>query len=975
MTAFIFTLGVFIYFWFLGYATLSMFNPRLRLMQSILISPAMGIAVVLLPLFLINRMGLPVQVFGQFLLLGLLVISGVIVLIKKPIFPTRRLLPLMGLLIVALALAAWPMFLYQFDWTSVGNDDMANYCLGAQRFLNAGYFDEPNLTDLFAGRNYSLAYWFMHVAGKMRAGSELMLSVWWAATGLNAHQIFMPIIFALHLSLICATGALVAGKNFSKKAPLIAMSLLAISPLTTLGAIDQLIGQVGGLTLLCAASLMFCRDLTIRPFRRLISPSIAGAIIFSALFLWYPEALPFLGLGWILFLVIKIFQNRSGAAPIIIPSLLIGMLTLLFLGSSILNALEIMMGQARIHGSASDAIILFPYFLIPSGIPALFGLASLGARHEPFISIAIVLGCIICIWMLRQTIKGARISYPPALILTVMIVLSIVLIYKRYDFGLFKLSMYMQPFLIAVAVAAICTWSQWKGKQRITRSLFALVVVLGVYTQFLGVTSSTGEVMGSFNEIAHANSKKLPQKFHEFIQTLPEQKNHFYIADISNVVLAKIQSLYTQGKSIYFPGRNFYVLMNDYKKLPFYEDNQNAYMNDFKTKKSSQYKQGVLSVGDLDNRFSILQLPRDQKGSWIISNHQSIFNRSHVHSDKKEIDFELVDNPVNHLVFIHSKLGAHYYSPGKKKMAFTQLSADFLIPGEVYSALGRHALLMVVGVTPRSRMVLDLSATGMGQFKNQLPSPVIYGANKIAVSFVGRGSGRLISEPIKPKLVEGFEYLHIDMGRDGVNYLEVKDGLSGIYAKDTHADWRRLTANGRDISLISEQEYQAMKPPTEVRQFPEDLVNPNLEYSGVYENGWISEHSFFILEPATKSKFLLIQGTIPLFYHSTYYSRLKDLIKGGVAGVDHSTYYFKLKWLVKGGNVAFDNSNFQSNLRISLNGKMIKSRQIKPGSYEVKIPVQSLQGRQRIDLAFNNAMQLGDRITDGKIDFIGFVEK
>ena len=82
MSAFIFTLGVFAYWGFVGYATLSIFNPRLRVIQSCLISPAVGIAVVLLPVFLINRAGIPVKHFGQYLLWGLFTLSTIIFFIK-----------------------------------------------------------------------------------------------------------------------------------------------------------------------------------------------------------------------------------------------------------------------------------------------------------------------------------------------------------------------------------------------------------------------------------------------------------------------------------------------------------------------------------------------------------------------------------------------------------------------------------------------------------------------------------------------------------------------------------------------------------------------------------------------------------------------------------------------------------------------------------------------------------------------------
>ena len=462
MDTFVFTLGLFVFWWLVGYATLTIFPARLRIIQSLLISPAVGIAVMLLPVFIINRTGVPVKNFGQFLLEALFVLSILVIFIKRPVFPIRKLFPMVGVLIAALVLAAWPIFLYHFDWVSFSNDDMANYCLGAQRFLNAGYFDLPNLNDLYSGRNYSLEYWYMHVAGGMRSGSELTLAVLWAATGLNAHQLYMSVIFALHLSLICSTGALVAGHKFPKKAPLIAMFLLAISPMTTLGALFQLIGQIGGLTLLSTSIVILYRGMHFYPVRRLITSNIVGGVIFSALMIWYPEVLPFLGLGWIVFLGLKIRQNYTNAKLIVMPSLLIGLVALLLIGPFIMTAIQTLLQQAHFvvdqNNGVADAspIIVFPYFLQPTGIPMLLGLIPLlGSRLEPFTTIYIFFGVLILLWILKQGIKQLRDVYPAAVILALMIIVSGVLFFQGKDFGLFKLSMFVQPFLLAVVDASL----------------------------------------------------------------------------------------------------------------------------------------------------------------------------------------------------------------------------------------------------------------------------------------------------------------------------------------------------------------------------------------------------------------------------------------------------------------------------------------------------------------------------------------
>src|SRR5688500_20156311 len=86
---------------------------------------------------------------------------------------------------------------------------MANYCLGAVRFHDSGYFRTPSGGDLTDGRDYSHYYWFMNGPGRVRAGAELLLAWVIAVTRLTPHGAFMPTIFAFHLCQISATGALI----------------------------------------------------------------------------------------------------------------------------------------------------------------------------------------------------------------------------------------------------------------------------------------------------------------------------------------------------------------------------------------------------------------------------------------------------------------------------------------------------------------------------------------------------------------------------------------------------------------------------------------------------------------------------------------------------------------------------------------------------------------------------------------------
>jgi len=242
-----------------------------------------------------------------------------------------------------------------------------------------------------------------------------------------------------------------------------------------------------------------------------------------------------------------------------------------------------------------------------------------------------------------------------------------------------------------------------------------------------------------------------------------------------------------------------------------------------------------------------------------------------------------------------------------------------------------------MGPTQSTRVVIEITSTLMKQFESKLPSPTVFGRNETNMKFVGRGSGRIISESMHPALIDGETYIGLDMGRNGKQIKGLpKKGLMRLYGQDITFDSRHLTTFGRDISLISEKDYQAIKAPSKLTIFPGDLANKNLEYSGIYEDAWISERSFFMLEPEAGSKFLLIKGMIPLI----------------------------------------NDEAFRTKLTVSLEGKPIATKELALDSFELKIPITSTKGRQRIDLSFDKYQVLpGDdgRITAGKMSFIGFI--
>jgi hypothetical protein len=165
---------------------------------------------------------------------------------------------MVGITLVSLVWTGWPAAKLGFAWISYANDDMANYCLAAERFAAQGFFDVPTMAQL-GGRDYPAYYFFMHVADMMRFGAEHLVAWGAGLAGLKATQVFMPVILALMLTQLWAAAALVLHAGRWRRQALLTAGLLAVSPLFMLGALYQLIAQVAGIALMLATLALLTR--------------------------------------------------------------------------------------------------------------------------------------------------------------------------------------------------------------------------------------------------------------------------------------------------------------------------------------------------------------------------------------------------------------------------------------------------------------------------------------------------------------------------------------------------------------------------------------------------------------------------------------------------------------------------------------------------------------------------------------------
>ena len=64
------------------------------------------------------------------------------------------------------------------------------------------------------------------------------------------------------------------------------------------------------------------------------------------------------------------------------------------------------------------------------------------------------------------------------------------------------------------------------------------------------------------------------------------------------------------------------------------------------------------------------------------------------------------------------------------------------------------------------------------------------------------------------------------------------------------------------MSIVSEAEYRALTPPVQLANLAADLSDPTLEYSGLYEDGWMGESIYARLTHPPGDAVLVVKGAM-----------------------------------------------------------------------------------------------------------------
>jgi uncharacterized membrane protein YphA (DoxX/SURF4 family) len=922
LLATILCLALFTYLSVIGYAVLSLLSDEEPL-YLLLLSPVTGAAVVMLLTFTGNQIGVPIRYFAHALVVLVLAAALVVLWRRGRRVPIGDVRPYVLLICLGLLITGWPMLRFGFDWVSFCNDDMANYCMGAERVLNYGYSQAPDSRAL-AGQDYTQFLWFLHVLH--RPGSEMVLATVTAITRLLPLRIFMPTILAFMLCQISAAGAMAYAAIRSRLAVWLTMLLVGMSALVALGSLYQLIAQVIGLAMLAGLVAVLLRPIDELARGSRLKIGILIALLTAGLVVAYAELLPFIVIGYGLYVLLTLRSWKNlvprGLAVLGIAAGFLVVLLNRFLPFAVLYVLK----QARGVQSEDPLRTLFPYYMIPSGPVYFWGLFSVGDQlpDDLWLSVlvagALVLSALVGVLLVRSLLRRQA----PAVISVVMAVVFFGLFRNHSGFGMYKLAMYCQPFILtAVVVGWISMW-----RRRWVQVIPLLVLGLAGLRAHLGyVNTSLGEGRGAFSEIPGASPTHIVREYDDILAANPGRPLEL---DPYNVVLAKFQMSESRGRTAMFPSANFLpniVMMSipgsltgravEQRAAEIIHDYQALYPERRFNMHPDQPGQPPF------DRFPLVRLGQhagsaDHPVLFVgQTGRQAPINRWHdPENEGGNFRSGNIDAFREHLILITSHLSA---VPGQR-VAVYQLESDLLFLGRTMAAVGRHMFFQIVEPSPKVRLELSLTDSLAGNGEDLLPPAEVIGAQRASMPIVGRGSARVFSEPVTPQMIDGRAFVALDMGTDGTFFKDIRGGLMQLWGRNVRLDPRQMTAFLRDVSLVSEEQYQAMNAPSELQRFPADLMNKDLEYSGIYEDGWAADRMYVMLNQPNGPAKLVCQMLVPLI----------------------------------------NDKGFSTEINLRVDGKVVTRKTVGLGDVELSADLPPDAGHRRIELSFSKSQRLPD---------------
>ena len=795
MSALLLVLALFAGYWLVGLGTLAAVKADTTQLRVVLVAPALGSALLDLVLFAFNYAGMGVEHCAVPVTVVLLVGAAVALAIRRPTVNVRAL-AVVGVCLLGLLLVVGPMITYGFRWDSAGNDDMGNYVLSALQILHHGLVVPFDVSGIAHDRDYPTYLQVLHTIGS-RPGADIELAGVSQLTGRLPYEVFMPFILSLQLIVACATGALALQSARRWWAAPIAAALVLVSPEASYGWLQQLLGQAAGLGLAAALlALLMDRELHSGERRPRTRDIVPIALLAAAFVLSYVELASTIALAYGAYLLILLVRRRAtlvGLLRLLGPVILI---TVVVLNGYLFRELSYALSQAS-GGlkSTSGGISFFGFAIVPAALGEISGfeaIPGIGGITGP--NLAIALGGILVLTVILGAVRSAWRGSAAAVVVLVDALLAVLLARNASAFGLFKLYMYVQPFIAALLAS-------WTTRVR-RRGLLAATAVILIVMVVLQLPVLRGYVHGSRDpiDLVHASDESLMPAFRHFLASSKAP----VVAVTDNPTLAKLEAASSGERPIYFVSANIFGSLPSVDKKDL---SHGAGANTTRAIAAATWVGRSFNLLDpgsrASDRFTVNPL-----GSRVLASgtcqiilptgSELTINRLTLPEGSPLLKRESCTAARDQLAFTNSSLGNGYYAGGSfRSKSLWQAENDLFYPGHTFSGVGRYLLFRVLGPTAGMRLELNFTATLVHNGSNAIPTAAVVGDSRIRLPLVGRGSARVYSQPLRPQMIDGQPYVLIDFGRAGRPLAYPRSGLQGIFGQHVQIDPRFLVGSRR----------------------------------------------------------------------------------------------------------------------------------------------------------------------------------
>jgi hypothetical protein len=891
MLAVLLTLALFAFWCAVGLAALAALRVDTEDPRIALTAPILGSALTILPLFVLNNAGIPMQP-GAVPVWIVLFIASLAVLVWRRPHVALAVVPILLICLLDLALLGRPMFHFGFDWLANANGDMGYYVLAATELLHHGLQSPVDFHALAAGQDYPSSAQALGLRG-LRPGTQIGLAGLAAVTGRPPVSVYMPMSIAIAMCGACATGSLALQASRRWWAAAVAALLIIVSPMAGYGVLQQLLPQNWGLGLVVALFAWLMRPELHRSARRSSLPDITViGVLGAALFVVAYEVAAALVLAYVLYVALLAVRRQVSVRAL---ALLWGppiIATVVILNTFLPRALRYINGYVLHFGTSSGfkGLPLFGYAVVPTTVPGVAGIQRLYVGPQsPHMGVYIIVAALLFLGLLVATAVTTFKGAAAGVTVVAGLVLGLMLARNGNQFGLFKLYMYIQPFVAATIAVFVASLTNRRAAVTVA-TVVAITVVLQLPTLTAYVNTSRNPV-----DLPHASNADLLPQFREAVGKAKTP----VVTVTDNFALLELEGATAGNKQVYFLGRNIFDSSWKLRKLQVPSAGGSVRLT---------FRENVVASRVLSSGRCIVVLPG---GSQLALNRRT----------SPEGSPNLIVRPCgtipNALALVDSSQGQPATLPANRRaVSLWQLESDPSFPGRTFSGFGRYALFQVLDPTRTVRLVLDFTTSPIqtpgGSFL--LPPAAAVGKERAPLPVAGSGSARVISSPIRPLLIDGRPYVVLDMGRKGNFPLVPRPGITGLWGKSVLLDTRLLTSYVRDISVISPAEYAKLTPPSQIRSIPADLANPNLEYSGIFEDGWIGRTSYARLAAGPAGRLVLHALVLP--------------------------------------------EPHGQRLRVLVNSRTVVSRSVAPGPVDVDVPLSASAGARTVELRWTSASRL-----------------